>query len=79
MNLDYVRTLRGMVSVQAVDMEWKTIPQLQIPFVEYTVPPEEDAKKALAYMQERLAWNPNFMVKLVTKGTQVRIRVEYRT
>lgn len=79
MNIDYVHTLRDMVSGQAVDMKWRTIPQLQIPFVEYVVPSGVDAEKALADMQWRLAGNPNFKAKLVVKGSQIRVRVEYRT
>lgn len=79
MNLDYVHTLRDMVSGQAVDMKWRTIPQLQVPFVEYIVPSGEDAENALADMQRRLAVNPNVNAKLVVKGAQKRVRVEYRT
>lgn len=79
MNLDYVHTLRDMVSWQAVDLKWRTIPQLQIPFVEYIVPSGENAGKALANMKCRLAENPNFKAKLIVKGAQIRIRVEYRT
>lgn len=79
MNLDDVNTLQDMVSVQAVDLKWRTIPQLKIPFVEYTVPSGEDAKKVLSDMQRRLTWNPNFEAKLITKGAQMRIKVEYRT
>lgn len=79
MNLDYVHTLRDMVSGQAVDMKWRTIPQLQIPFVEYVVPSGEDVEKVLADIQWRLAGNPNFKAKLVVKGVQKRVRVEYRT
>ena len=79
MNLDYVHSLRDKVAGQAVDLKWRTIPQLQVPFVEYTVPSGEDAKKVLSDMQKRLAVNPNVTVKLVTKGAQMRIRVEYRT
>lgn len=79
MNIDYVLTLRATVSGQAVDMGWRTIPQLQIPLVEYVVPSGEDAEKVLADMQRRLAGNPNFKAKLVVKGAQIRVRVEYRT
>jgi hypothetical protein len=80
MNIDYVHTLRDMVSRQAVDMRWRTIPQLQIPLVEYVVPSGEDADKVLADMQRRLSViNPNVGVKLVVKGAQIRVRVEYRT
>lgn len=79
MNIDYVHTIRNMVSKQAVDMKWRTIPQLQIPLVEYVVPSGEDADKVLTDMQRRLSGNPNFGVKLVVKGAQVRVRVEYRT
>lgn len=79
MNIDYVLTLRDMASGQAVDLKWRTIPQLHIPFVEYVVPSGEDAEKALANMQWRLAGNPNFQAKLVVKGAQIRVRVEYRT
>lgn len=79
MNIDYVHMLRDMVSRQAADMKWRTIPQLQIPFVEYIVPSGEDAEKVLADMQWRIAGNPTFNAKLVVKGAQIRIRVEYRT
>lgn len=79
MNIDDVHMLRDMVSRQAADLRWRTIPQLKIPFVEYTVPSGEDAKKVLSDLQRRLTWNPNFEAKLVTKGVQVRIKVEYRT
>lgn len=79
MNLDYVHTLRGMVSEQAVDLKWRTIPQLQVPFVEYIVPSGEDAENALADFRRRIAANPNFQTKLVVKGAQIRVRVEYRT
>lgn len=79
MNLDYVHTLRDKVSEQAVDLKWRTIPQLQIPFVEYVVPSGEDAENALADFRRRIAANPNFQTKLVVKGTQIRVRVEYRT
>lgn len=79
MNIDYVHTLRGMVARQAVDMNWRTIPRLQVPFVEYVVPTGEDAEKALADMQLRLTGSPNFKAKLIVKGAQIRIRVEYRT
>ena len=79
MNLDYVHSIRDMVSGQAIDMKWRTIPQLQIPIVEYVVPSGEDAEKVRANMQWRLAGNPNFLVKLVVKGVQIRIRVEYKT
>lgn len=79
MNLDYVHTLRDMVSEQAVDRKWRTIPQLQVPFVEYIVPSGEDAENALADMQRRLVVYPNINVKLVVKGAQKRVRVEYRT
>lgn len=79
MNIDYVLTLRDVVSGQAIDMKWRVIPQLQIPFVEYVVPSGEDAEKALANMQWRLAGNPKFQVKLIVKGAQTRVRVEYRT
>lgn len=68
-----------MVARQAVDMNWRTIPQLQIPFVEYVVPTGEDAEKALADMQLRLAGNPNFKAKLIVKGAQIRVRMENRT
>jgi hypothetical protein len=79
MNLDYVHTIRGMVACQAVEMKWWTIPQLQVPFVEYIVPSGEDAEKALADMQRRLVVFPNVNVKLVVKGAQKRVKVEYRT
>ena len=79
MNIDYVHTLRGMVARQAVDMNWRTIPRLQVPFVEYVVPTGEDAEKALADMQLRLAGNPNFKAKLIVKGAQICVRMEYRT
>lgn len=79
MNLDYVHTLRDTVFKQAVDMKWRTIPQLQVPFVEYIVPSGEDAEKVLADMQQRLVVNPNVNVKLVVKGAQKRVKVEYRT
>lgn len=79
MNLDYVHRIRDTVACQAVDMKWWTIPQLQVPFVEYTVPSGEDAEKVLADMQQRLVVNPNINVKLVVKGAQKRIKVEYRT
>lgn len=77
-NIDYVRTLRGMVARQAVDLNWRTIPRLQVPFVEYVVPIGEDAEKALTDMQLRLAGNPNFKAKLIVKDAQIRVRMEYR-
>ena len=79
MNIDYVHTLRGMVARQAVDMNWRTIPRLQVPFVEYVVPTGEDAEKVLADMQLRLTGNPIFKVKLIVKGAQIRVRMEYMT
>lgn len=80
MNLDYVHTLRDMVSQQAVDMKWRRVPHLQIPFVEYNVPSGESAERVLADTQRRLVMNPNTEARLVTRGTQqVRVRVEYRT
>lgn len=79
MNLDYVHTLRDRVSEQAVDLKWRTIPQLQVPFVEYIVPSGEDAENALADFRRRIAANPNFQTRLVVKGAQIRVRVEYRT
>lgn len=80
MNIDYVHTLRGMVARQAVDMNWRTIPRLQVPFVEYVVPTGEDAEKALADIQLRLTGNPTiFKARLIVKGAQIRVRIEYRT
>lgn len=80
MNLDYVHTLRDMVSQQAVDMKWRRVPHFQIPYVEYNVPTGEDAEKVLADMQRRLVMNPNAKARLVMRGAQqVRVRVEYWT
>lgn len=79
MNINYIHTLQDTVAGQAVDRKWRTIPQLQIPFVEYVVPSGEDAEKVLADMQRRLVVFPNVNVKLVMKGAQKRVKVEYRT
>ena len=79
MNIDRVNELQYAVAQQAVDLKWYRIPQLQVPLVEYVVPSGEDAENALADLRRRIADNPNFQAKLVVKGAQIRVRVEYRT
>ena len=79
MNIDRVNELQNAVAQQAADLKWYRIPQLQIPLVEYVVPSGEDAENALADFRRRISANPNFQTKLVVKGAQIRVRVEYRT
>ena len=79
MNIDRVNELQNAVAQQAADLKWYRIPQLQVPLVEYVVPSGEDAENALADFRRRIVANPNFQTKLVVKGAQIRVRVEYRT
>ena len=79
MNIDRVNELQNAVAQQAADRKWYRIPQLQVPLVEYVVPSGEDAENALADFRRRIVANPDFQTKLVVKGAQIRVRVEYRT
>lgn len=79
MSIDRVNELQNAVAQQAADLKWRRIPQLQVPLVEYAVPSGEDAENALADFRRRIVANPNFQARLVIKGAQIRVRVEYRT
>lgn len=79
MNIDRVNELQYAVARLAADRKWRRIPQLQIPIVEYVVPTGEDAESTLADFSRLIATNPNYQMKLVVKGAQIRVRVEYRT
>lgn len=79
MNLDFVETLRKLVSEEAVDLEMRNIPQLQVPAVEFVVPSSMEAGIVLGDMVRRLAPFPSVTARIVKKGVQSRIRIEYRT
>ena len=79
MNLDFVETLRKLVAEEAVDLEMRNIPQLQVPAVEFVVPFSMEAGIVLGDMVRRLAPFPSVTARIVKKGVQSRIRIECRT
>lgn len=79
MSLDFLEMLRRLVADEAVERKMRNIPQLQVPSAEFVCPSYADIGVVFDDVQRRLASFPNVTVKLVQKGSQTRIRMEYAT